>query len=566
MVMLKNAPFVQSLIEQKIVSEEEVRDLRLHNNGDDMSLLGQLLKERRADKTTLGKLWGDSLGASYVDLEKTLFQDAIIEKLPEKFARMYGAIPVYQMGDTITVATGKPSDQSIITNIAKITGSPVSTVFALPEEVDDAIEIHYQSPDSIETLTQSISIDNLSGTEVTLEQLRKRGGEKAVQELAKALLLYAIKEGASDIHIEPDETSLRVRLRVDGALQERLKMQKPLQAPLVSCLKIMATLDITEKRKPQDGRINLQLSKKSIDFRFSTIPAIYGEKIVMRVLGQINKDSIPKLEELGFSNHIFSTVKKVSESPNGVFFVTGPTGSGKTTTLFSVLQNLNKPDINIVTVEDPVEYRLPGIYQVQTNAAIDLGFSEALRAFLRQDPDVILIGEIRDVETAKIASQAALTGHLVLASMHTNNAFQAVTRLVEIGVEPFLVAPSIIGVLAQRLVRKICEKCKESYSLTSEERDKHFLCDSGDEVLFYRGRGCAECGNTGYSGRVAIHEAFVLNDEIRELVARNASILDIKKAAYRGGFESMRYDGLKKVLRGLTTIDEIDKATTQEEI
>ncbi|MBF0397904.1 MAG: type II/IV secretion system protein, partial [Desulfobacterales bacterium] len=286
-----------------------------------------------------------------------------------------------------------------------------------------------------------------------------------------------------------------------------------------------------------------------------------GEKIVLRILGQIQKDEVPDLTELNFSKSNLNTLRKIIESPNGVFFVTGPTGSGKSTTLFSALKYLNKIDVNIMTAEDPVEYRLPRINQIQVNQSIGFNFASALRSFLRQDPDIILIGEIRDVETAKIAAQAALTGHFVLSTMHTNSALQAITRLVEIGVEPFLVAPSIIGVMAQRLVRKICKYCKESYRLTPQEIDNYFIVDEPEieEVLFYKGKGCSECNNIGYHGRIAIHEIFIINEKIRALISRNASVVEIENAASELNFKDMRYDGMKKVLRGMTTIDELNK-------
>lgn len=388
---------------------------------------------------------------------------------------------------------------------------------------------------------------------------------QAIVELAKGILILAVKERASDIHIEPGEDMVRVRFRIDGVLHERLKLDADILPPLVSRIKILASLDITEKRKPQDGRISLALPNKAIDYRLSTVPTIYGEKLVMRVLGQVKAKETPDLTDLSLSYVNLAYLKKVVESPNGVFFVTGPTGSGKTTTLYAVLKHLNKPGINIMTIEDPVEYRLNGINQVQVNHAINLDFSSALRSFLRQDPDVILVGEIRDAETAKIASQAALTGHLVLTTMHTNNALQAVTRLVEIGVEPFLVAPAIIGIMAQRLVRKICDNCKEAYALTPEQIEDLFVWDGKRAVSFYRGKGCEVCGHTGYSGRIAIHELFIMNDLIRRMVAKDASIIDIQEEARRSGFRTMRYDGIKKVLRGLTTFDEVNRVTIADE-
>ncbi|MGD9580757.1 MAG: GspE/PulE family protein, partial [Vampirovibrionia bacterium] len=326
-------------------------------------------------------------------------------------------------------------------------------------------------------------------------------------------------------------------------------------------------LDIAEKRKPQDSRISYSFINKNIDIRVAIIPTTYGEKIVLRILGSSMGKDIPDLKNLNLSKNNYILAQKIISSPNGIFFITGPTGSGKTTTLFSMLKYLNKPEINILTIEDPVEYKLKGINQVQVNKKVGLDFSTALRSFLRLDPDVILIGEIRDVETAKIASQAALTGHLVLATMHTNSSLQAVTRLIEIGVEPFLVAPSLIGVMAQRLVRKICDNCKEKYSVSKEELENYFSIDTEyKNIYFYKGKGCHYCNNSGYKGRVAIHETLVINEELRRLIARDASSLDLEQEAYGRGFKSMWYDGLKKVLTGLTTIDEVKRVINTEMI
>jgi type IV pilus assembly protein PilB len=325
-------------------------------------------------------------------------------------------------------------------------------------------------------------------------------------------------------------------------------------------IKIMAGLDIGERRRPQDGRITLKLPDRALEFRASCVPTIYGEKIVLRLLGQNEFMAVPGLENLSFSKPILDGIRQIIHSPNGVFFVTGPTGSGKTTTLYAALKALNRKDKNIMTIEDPVEYRLPGVNQVQVNPLAGVTFAVALRAFLRQDPDVILVGEIRDLETATIASQAALTGHLVLTTMHTNNALQAVTRLIQIGVEPFLVAPSIIGVMAQRLVRRLCEHCKEKYELSRAEIEEFFIWD-GQPVFFHRAKGCERCNFTGFSGRIAIHELFIIDEATRQHIARNASILDIQKYARDAGFTTMRYDGFKKVLMGLTTVDEINQVT-----
>ncbi|MFC1613802.1 GspE/PulE family protein [Gemmatimonadota bacterium] len=563
-----NPEFIKLIVSKGLISDQDVEELLLRRNGDAMSVLKYLLDEGVAPKHELGKLWGDSINISYVDLNETLFEHMTVQLIPEKFARKNHIIPLYQMGEVITAAIFNPLNDSILQEAQMVTGKSISLVFSFKEEIEDACDIEYRSADSLVELTTKFPLDKFIGENkiITVEQLRAIAGNEAVVNFTNDLLLMAVKEKASDIHIEPSEESVRIRFRIDGVLQVKLKLANTILQPLISRLKILANLDITEKRKPQDGRINLKLSSQSIDFRFSTVPTLFGEKIVMRILGQLQAVNVPDLSSMDFSKIHLKRVKKIVGTPNGIFFVTGPTGSGKTTTLYAALKYLNKPEINIMTIEDPVEYRLPGINQVQVNPRIDLNFAKALRAFLRQDPDVILIGEVRDMETAQIASQAALTGHLVMATMHTNNSIQAVTRLIEIGVEPFLVAPSIIGILAQRLVRRICVHCKERYKLAREEIEEIFIWDGKEDVYFSRGKGCPECNSTGYSGRIAIHELFVLRPELRALIAKeDTSSLDLQELANKHGFKPLRYDGLKKVLRGLTTIEEIDRATVAEE-
>lgn len=564
--MIRNPKFLNMLVEKSILTTEDSIKLVDKYQGDAFEVLLHLYRGGAAKKFVFGKLWGDSIGISYVDLEKTLFQSQVVLQLPESFARKNLIIPIYKIQDVVTVATAYPKKADVLERAEELFQCPVSPVFSFPDEIIDAIDIQYQSGDSISQLLTKIADNEMfKGTsKITSEQLEKLAGDKSIIEFSRSILLLAVKERASDIHIDPQEEMAFIRFRIDGVLHDRLKLDAALFKPLLSRLKVTASLDITERRKPQDGRISVSLTNKSIDFRVSTIPTIYGEKMVLRALGQILKDNVPDLSELDLLKSNYDTIQRIINAPNGVFFVTGPTGSGKSTTLFSVLQSLNKPDINIMTAEDPVEYRLPRINQVQVNPAIGFDFANALRSFLRQDPDVILIGEIRDLETAKIASQAALTGHLVVTTMHTNSALQAVTRLVEIGVEPFLVAPSIIGVMGQRLVRRICNSCKEKYKLSNDQIEKYFIWDGRTEVFFYRGRGCPDCNNTGYAGRLAIHEIFLLTDSIRTMIAKEASILDIESIAKKSGFKTMRYDGMKKVLMGLTTIDELERVTVED--
>ena len=560
--------FLDSLISHRLITHEDAHSLEVKYDRDHFQILTHLARGNIADLDFLGKLWGDSIGVAYVNLEKTLFQKQVVQMLPEEFARKNRVIPLYKIHDVVTVASADPLSINLLDDVRYMLECPVSAVFSFPDEIIDAIDIQYKSKDSLSKFVGKIAENALfKGTsKITSEQLFNLAGNQSVIEFCRSILLLALRDRASDIHIDPQEHLVYIRFRVDGVLHDRLKIDNALLQPVISRIKVMGNLDITEKRRPQDGRITVALTNKSIDFRLSIIPTIYGEKVVLRVLGQVQQDEVADLSELSFSKSNLHTLKEVISSPYGVFFVTGPTGSGKSTTLFSALKYLNKPGVNIMTAEDPVEYRLSRVNQVHINNAIGYTFAAALRSFLRQDPDIILIGEIRDLETARIASQAALTGHLVLSTLHTSNSLQAITRLVDIGVEPFLVAPSIIGVMGQRLVRRLCDVCKQQHKLSADEVDQYFAVDDpgSADVSFFRSAGCSECNDVGYKGRLAIHEIFIINDNIRGLVSRNASIEDIKRAAAESGFKDMRYDGMKKVLRGLTSIDELNRVVSSD--
>jgi len=565
--MTRNPEFIQLLVSNGIVSQEVSQRLLAKYNEDASGVLAHLLRSNSAPKTTLGRLWGDSIGVSYVDMQATLFQREIVGLLPERFARANEMILLYQFGDAITAATSKPLNQLVINEAERIVRKPISPVFSFPADIEDAIEIEYHSEEQLRDLsnrivTDTILIEDIS--ELTRDALQQIAGSQAVVQFTHGLLLLAVREGASDIHIEPGEDKVHVRFRVDGMLREKSRLEKSLLAPLVSRMKILASMDIAEKRRPQDGRISLKLPNRSIDFRFSCIPTVHGEKIVLRLLGQAQLRDVPDITDLALSKSMLDRLRRILDAPYGIFFVTGPTGSGKTTTLFSMLKYLNKPEVNITTIEDPVEYLLPGINQVQVNPAVDLNFASALRAYLRQDPDVILVGETRDLETAEIACRAALTGHLVLTTLHANTSVQAITRLSDMGVQPSILAPSVIGIMAQRLVRKLCEHCRESYPV-KDGYSLNLQLPAGRDVFFYRPKGCALCNNSGYSGRIAIHEVFIASEEIRSLMARCAPVAEIQRCAVRNGFQTMRYDGLKKTLRGLTTLEEVERVTLEDE-
>ncbi len=563
--MAKNPKFQELLLARKIVSEQSLTELMDRYKGNSSAILKQLVGDLPVKKGLLGRAWGDSIQVAYVDISKTVIHAEVLDKLPADFARKNLILPLYELNGVTTIAAAFPEDTFIMAEVKAILGGEVSAVFSFPEDILDAIELHYQSRNTLRHLVgRAADSSVLDQTHpITTTQLSKAYGESGILELSRTLMFLAAKERASDIHIDPQEHLVYVRFRIDGVLRDRLRLENDVHRPLISRLKVVARLDITEARRPQDGRISLSLAKKSLEFRVSTLPTIYGEKMVLRLLGDAEKEEIPELTDLHFSKSNLRQIRSTIDRSNGIFFVTGPTGSGKSTTLFSVLNHLNQIGINILTAEDPVEYRLPRVNQVQVNQAIGFGFANVLRTFLRQDPDVILIGEIRDLETAKIAAEAALTGHLVLSSMHTNDSLQTISRLIELGVEPFLVAPSIIAVLAQRLVRRLCEDCKEEFEPSRELMDRYFEWDGKTEVRMFRATGCPRCDNIGYRGRLAIHEVFTINEELRGLISKGASVLEIRTTAVKSGFKCMRYDAMLKILMGLTTIEELERVTAE---
>lgn len=560
MSIIRNQNFVDTIAQRQLLPGKELYRFQTAD-ADHSQLLLHLIHNGFMKGPEACRLWADCLGeVAWIDLNETLFQPDIVTKLPQAKAREHSAVPIYQMGDHITVAMADPKNHEQQAALSKILGTPVSPAFALEENILDTIEIQYHSVDELEGLANRIDSDTMPLRKtISKDKLDELAGEKSVVEFSRSLLLLAVKEDASDIHIEPFEEYVLIRFRIDGILHERLRLAVEIWPPLLSRIKILAAMDITERRRPQDGRISLALANRSIAFRVSSVPTVYGEKVVLRLLGQIQKRNIPHLENLYLSQRAYQWANQLLNTPSGAFFITGPTGCGKTTTLFSALQRINTPEKNIMTIEDPVEYRLRGISQIQVNAEIGVTFAKVLRSLLRQDPDVILIGEIRDLETAKIATEAALTGHLVFATLHTTDAIQAVTRLVEIGVEPFLVGPSLIGIMSQRLARKLCMVCREPYQPGKELMDDLFTWDGKEEVTFFRAKGCPRCKFTGYSSRLPLHEMVLVDEPLRKLVMANAPLNEIRNAANANGYQTMRYDGVKKVLRGLTSLEEVNR-------
>ncbi|MET0263886.1 MAG: GspE/PulE family protein [Rariglobus sp.] len=529
----------------------------IEQHGDGLPLLEALVESKLIDKDLGCRLYADTLGVAYVDPFASLITEEAIATVPVEIAKKVGVLGLYVIDGVLTASFSSPGDSDIVKRVGQIVQMPVSPVFSYPKDIADAILIHYSNEKKLED-----TLNELGGSSI-FDNPDLADSESMVK-ILDDIIYYAIRERATDIHIEPQEGQSRVRFRIDGLLREVLSFSRKLHRSFLSRIKILSNLNISESRFPQDGRFSMPVGTSNANFRVSTIPAQYGEKAVIRILAMTGKKSMITLEKMMMSQTILAPFRRLIQNPNGIIFVTGPTGSGKTTTLYSALHEINKPDTNISTIEDPIEIQLAGVTQTQVNSHIDLKFSTVLRALLRQDPDVILVGEIRDLETAKIASEAALTGHIVFATLHTNTAAQAIVRLIEIGVEPYMVAPSIIGVLAQRLAARICENCKEPYYPSKEVLQKYFKDEGLTDVPFFRGRGCGSCRNTGYKGRVAFHELVLITEEIRTLITNRASVQEITRAASKVGFKPLRYDGLKKVLLGLTTIDEIEANTSFE--
>jgi len=509
----------------------------------------------------------NNLGTEVVSLRDRELSPDLLNTIPANVARMYHCIPVAMNNGTVQVALAEPLDPATADEIGFASKREVQVVVADPAEIEKAIERFY-GQDENENFTDILKE---LGSDADIAREVSEAGEDArlVENLANEVPIVkfvnlvvsqAVQDRASDIHFEPFETEFRIRYRVDGALYEMSPPPKHLALPVISRLKVMANLNISERRMPQDGRINFPIGTRMIDLRMSTLPTQFGESVVLRVLDRsaVNLE----IESLGFPKYLFDYVTEVIQRPNGIFIVTGPTGSGKTTTLYSALRRVNTIDSKLLTAEDPVEYDIEGIMQVAINEAAGLTFGKALRSFLRQDPDIIMVGEMRDLETAQISIQASLTGHLVLSTLHTNDAPGAVTRLVDMGVEPFLISSTLMAVLAQRLVRTICKNCRTPFEPTEDQLSLLNLSphDLGDKVFHY-GRGCSTCNDTGYKGRKGIFELLVISEAIRALINERAPTVVLRQKAVELGMVTLRDDGLRSIFEGDTTIEEVVKYT-----
>ena len=515
------------------------------------------------------------LGVQFVDLSTARIDTNAVNMVPERTAKQHNLIAISKNGTKLTVAIVDPNNPIAIQDLRLATGCMIVPVLATEDDIADAIRRNYRASDdglpvpvagpsaSSTSLSSSLSeaIATYGAREETsdedVEAITRVSEEAPIIRIASAAIIQAIRDGASDVHVEPDRRGVRIRYRIDGVLHETMTVPKYIQAPLISRLKIMAEMNIAERRVPQDGRIPVRNEGKDYDLRVSCLPTVHGEKIVMRILDKTSV--LLGMSKLGFTPEDQAIIEELTIQPNGMFLSTGPTGSGKTTTQYAVLHKVNSVEKNIITIEDPVEYQLPGVSQVQVNRKAGLTFATALRSFLRQDPDIIMVGEMRDLETAEIAIEASLTGHLVLSTLHTNDAPSAVIRMVDMGVEPYLISATVIGVLAQRLARRTCMNCKAPFQVHANELRRFGFRPENpeEEVTLYRGQGCEACRHTGYKGRIGLYELMRLNDEIAELVVHRAPLADIREAAKANGMHELKEDGLLKVLEGITTPDEV---------
>jgi type IV pilus assembly protein PilB len=565
--------FGDFLVELGVITPAQLKKAAQEQKRGGERLEQAIVRQGYAKEELILQCLANYFNLPFVDLDTYLIDEKVAKIIPEEMARRHTLIPIFKIGNTLTVAMVNPLNILALDEVRNKVKTDIEIAISTEKKIKKAIDQHYGvTATMLESTLQKFVKGNTGGPAPEPADYRKTY-DLAVKDLQPGpmedapaarmfdlVMIQAIRDRASDIHFEPDEKALRVRFRIDGFLYESLTLPKHIHPPLTSRIKILAEMDIAETRLPQDGNFNVKLEKRSFEIRVSTFPTIYGENVVLRILDQTSP--LIKLEELGFSVDMLGHFKQLIRRPNGIIFVTGPTGSGKTTTLYSILNMINSMEKNIITIEDPVEYRLTFIRQTQVNPKAGITFATGLRSILRQDPDVIMIGEVRDLATSEIALQSAMTGHLVLSTLHTNDAPEAVTRLMDIGVEPYLISSSVIGVLAQRLIRMICPDCKVPYPV-----DPKSLSDLGDDVskskgpiTLYRGKGCKNCKQSGYIGRTGIFELLLINERIKQLISEKASTQVIRETAKKTlGMISLREDGLGKVLKGITTLDEVNR-------
>jgi len=552
----------ESLVAEGILTKEQLAASCQQEKNLGLRLRKVLVKMGFIDEDDLVSFLSEKLNILRIELGNYLIDPKIIELVPEELARKHELIPVLKIGNRLTCAMVDPWNIFALDEIRAKTNFIVEPAAATESEIRKAIDEHYGTLGTMEDLIKTVPQDKFSALtekEIDIKKLQEMIQEPLVIKLVNLIIIKAVHENASDVHIEPEEKILKTKFRVDGLLHEVSSPPKHLQSAVISRIKVLADLDIAERRLPQDGRFQIKMEGREIDIRVSCMPTIYGENVVLRLLDTAS--ALLSLEELGFSEKLLIEYRKLIDFPHGIILVTGPTGCGKTTTLYASLDKINAVEKNIITIEDPVEYRLSGIRQTQVNTKVDLSFANGLRSILRQDPDIIMVGEIRDFETAEIAIQAALTGHLVFSTLHTNDAAGAVTRLMDMGVEPYLASSSIIGVLAQRLARKICPDCKERYDPDAGALKDIGLFEEKKEIKFYRGKGCVKCMNVGFKGRIGIFELLIPDEKIRNLAIAKFPHQKIKEQAIESGMITLRQSGIDKIKNGLTTIEEVLRLT-----
>ena len=548
------------LIADKKLTERELQQAQNLLQETNQTLCKLLLKLGFVSESDIAKLWSELLSVDLIEEFADDFTPNAADNLSLKFFRHAGVLPTQTLDDSITYAVCDPSIPNLTKGLELATNKNVEIKIATYSSIEQALDKFDNSASTSNQEDEQFSIDEDSNLTDDIERLRHLASETPIVRIVNRILQYAVDIGASDIHIEPFKDDLIVRYRVDGILQETEPPPVQSCAAVISRIKIMAKLDIAERRLPQDGRVQLRIQGKEIDLRVSTAPTLYGESVVMRVLDKstLNFD----FNALGFDSDLGNKPQDLLENPHGILLVTGPTGSGKTTTLYAALSMLNSPGKKIITVEDPIEYQLTRINQIQVKPQIDLTFANALRSIVRQDPDVIMIGEMRDLETAKIAVQSALTGHLVLSTLHTNDATSAITRLVDMGIDPYLVTSSVIGIVAQRLVRILCNECKQEYQPSAVVADSLLLKEPFDGSL-YKAIGCKQCNHTGYHGRTVIYEMLTFNDEIRSNVMQQTDASSLHQIALHHGLVPIHSNGMEKVRLGITSMEEITRVTQE---
>lgn len=557
--MAQKIGIAELLLKENLITQDAIDKAKEEIKRTGLSIEKALEKLGFITGEDIVKAKAAALGIPYIDLTDYFIDEELIKLIPENIAKKYKAVPLFKIGKSMTVGMVDPQDivaLDQLRNIAKM--DTVDQVLVSEKGIQKILDSYYGAGSCVEEIAKTIEEKNTSKAQG--KDTAEFAEEAPVIKLVNLMIMQAVNDRASDIHIEPEENFLRVRYRIDGLMHEINTLPKKPQNAIISRIKILSSMDIAENRKPQDGRIRLKIENKDLDIRVSTFPTVHGENVVMRLL---DKSSVLLgLKELGLFEGYYGTFDKIIHRPNGIILVTGPTGSGKTTTLYASLTTINSMEKNIITIEDPVEYELPLIRQTQINPKAGITFANGIRSILRQDPDVIMVGEIRDKETVDIAIQAALTGHLVFSTLHTNDAASSLTRLIDMGIEPFLISSSVIGVLAQRLVRTICKKCKEKYEPEHEVLKELNL---GEIKEIFRGKGCSECKGTGFKGRTGIFEFLLINEEIRKMIDAKKSADEIKAEAIVSGMKTLRDDGLLKVQRGITALEEVLRATEVEE-